>query len=354
MRVLCARIAVLAAVSLPRPLLAEQLKPAVAVLHVSGQHDRAEVTVEGNFRIPSYSIDTLDDGKQVIIHVDNAVLAEQGLKVDGSAKLVVRSSAASTAKGVRIVVTLTQAAAYRARGEDGKIRVLFDAIAPAQQAAEAPVEAPQACHAPGDAAQIKYVGIERRNGRERVVIDLDHPTEFRIVPGGNGPARMEIEHSALVEGLPKQIKGEDGSVVRSIQVKPEPGRVTLQVERASRRQRDGDSRGQSHRLVVCGRASGQVVHGPRHRDRRARDLGEHRWRRGRFVLERRPAASRRAQVGRSLQRPAHRSRFQRRRHPQHPSPSCPRSATSTWSLPTTCQVLSPSRCARCRGIRRWT
>jgi type IV pilus assembly protein PilQ len=204
------------------------------VLHVSGQHDRAEVTVEGNFRIPSYSIDTLDDGKQVVIHVDNAVLAEQGLKVDGSAKLVVRSSAASTAKGVRIVVTLTQAAAYRARGEDGKIRVLFDAIASndTHETAEAPVEAPLAVPAAGDAAQIKYVGIERRNGRERVVIDLDHPTEFRIVPGGNGPARMEIEHSALVEGLPKQIKGDDGSVVRSIQVKPEPGRVTVLVDRA--------------------------------------------------------------------------------------------------------------------------
>jgi type IV pilus assembly protein PilQ len=229
MRVLCARIAVLVAVLLPRPLLAEPLKPAVATLHVSGQHDRAEVTIDGTFHIPSYSIDTVDDGKQVIIHVDNAVLAEQGLKVDGSANLIVRSTAASTAKGVRIVVTLTQAAAYRARGEDGKIRLLFDAITPAQPTGEAPVEAP----AVGDTAQIRYVGIERRNGRERVVIDLDHPTDFRIVPGGTGPARMEIERAAPVAGLPKQIKGDDGSVVRSIQVKPEAGHVTLLVDRAA-------------------------------------------------------------------------------------------------------------------------
>ncbi|HEY2732932.1 MAG TPA: hypothetical protein VGI70_03060, partial [Polyangiales bacterium] len=210
--------------------MADATKPAIATLHVSGQRERAEVTIDGSFHIPTYSIDTIDDGKQVVIHVDNAVLADEGLKVDGSAKLIVRSSAASTAKGVRIVVTLTRAAAYKARGEDGKIRVLFDALdAPEEHSDQAADDAPSA----SEAAKIKYVGIERRNGRERVVIDLDHATDFRIIPGETGPARMEIENAAVAENLARQIKGDDSSIVRSIQVKSEPGRVILLADRAA-------------------------------------------------------------------------------------------------------------------------
>jgi type IV pilus assembly protein PilQ len=223
MRVLCGRIAVLTSVMLALPVLAEQPKAAVATLHVSGQRDRAEVTIDGSFRIPTYSIDTLDDGKQVIIHVENAVLGDNGLKVDGSAALIVRSTASTTAKGVRIVVTLTHRAAYRARTEAGKIRLLFDAVDPAEPAQEASSSAQQP-------AKVKYVGIERRNGRERVVIELDQSAPFRIIPGV-GPARMEIERAELAPGVPTQIKGDDASVVRSIHVDTSGGRVTLAVDR---------------------------------------------------------------------------------------------------------------------------
>jgi type IV pilus assembly protein PilQ len=208
-------------------VLAEQPKPAVATLHVSGQRDRAEVTIDGTFRIPAYSIDTLDDGKQVIIHVEGAVLGEQGLKVDGSAQLIVRSTASTTAKGVRIVVTLTHRAAYRARTEAGKIRVLFDALNADALNTDAVPEVSSGTQQP---AKVKYVGIERRNGRERVVVELDHPAEFRIIPG-NGPARMEIERAALADSVPAQIKGDDASVVRGIRVNTDGGRVTLAVDR---------------------------------------------------------------------------------------------------------------------------
>ena len=226
MRVLCG-IAVLTAGLLALPVRAQQPKAAVATLHVSGQRDRAEVTIDGSFRIPTYSIDTLDDGKQVIIHVENAVLAEQGLKVDGSAQLIVRSTASTTAKGVRIVVTLTHRAAYRARTEAGKIRLLFDAVE------REPVEPVHAASGTAQQpAKVKYVGIERRNGRERVVIELDQAAPFRIIPG-TGPARMEIEGAQLADGVPAQIKGDDISVVRSIRVNGEGGRVTLAVDRAA-------------------------------------------------------------------------------------------------------------------------
>src|SRR6201995_2638883 len=143
MRVCCGiAVFVVALLTLAGPASAEAQQPraAVATLHISGQHDRAEVTVDGNFDVPSYSIDALDDGKQVVLQVENAVLPEDGVKVDGSAALILRSTASTAAKGGRIVLNLTRPASYRARGENGKIRVLFDALEKndAPRSAEAP------------------------------------------------------------------------------------------------------------------------------------------------------------------------------------------------------------------------
>jgi len=224
MRVSCGTIAVLIAALWTGPVWAEPPKATVATLHISGQRDRAELTVDGSFQVPSYSIDALDDGKQVVIHVENAVLAERGVEVDGSAALIVRSDASSTAKGVRVVVQLTRRAAYRARADNGKIHLLFDALddaAPGQRAA-----APQSRE-----ASVKYVGIERRNGRERVVVELDRAAEFRVVPGSAGPARMEIEQAQLSADVPSEVKGDNTGVVRGVRVAGRGSRVTLSVDR---------------------------------------------------------------------------------------------------------------------------
>lgn len=205
------------------PAVGEVDKATVATLHISGQRDRAEMTVNGTFQVPSYSIDTLDDGKQIVIHVDNAVLAQSGVAVDGSAGLIVRSDASSTAKGVRVVVQLTRKAAYRARADKGRIQVLFDALAPEQ--------APKAAATNGGGASVKYVGIERRNGRERVVIELDRAAEFRVVPGNNGPARMEIEQAQLGADVPSEVHGDDSGVVHAVRVSGRGERVLLSVDR---------------------------------------------------------------------------------------------------------------------------
>ena len=224
MRVSCGTIAVLIAALWTAPVWAEPPKATVATLHISGQRDRAELTVDGSFQVPSYSIDALDDGKQVVIHVENAVLAQGGVEVDGSAALIVRSDASSTAKGVRVVVQLTRRAAYRARADKGKIHLLFDALddgAPGQRAA-----APRSRE-----ASIKYVGIERRNGRDRVVVELDRAAEFRVVPGNAGPARMEIEQAQLSSDVPSEVKGDSTGVVRGVRVTGRGSRVLLNVDR---------------------------------------------------------------------------------------------------------------------------
>jgi len=248
MRVCGGHIAVLVASLFPLSALADDSQPpAVATLNVEGQRDRAEVVIDGSFKVPKYSIDSLGDGKQIIIHVEDAVLGPGGLQVSGSSALIVRSSASDSARGVRIAIQLTRKAAYRARSEDGKIRVLFDATQAGEKGVSrkavpkpaadgggyTPIPTPEVAPAAdsGVVPTVQYVGIERRNGRERVIIELDRPAEFRIVPGATGPARMEVHGAALGTKVPTRIPGETGAIVREVQVGSEAGRVTLSVDR---------------------------------------------------------------------------------------------------------------------------
>src|SRR5262245_30401729 len=120
MRVCGGKIALLVTWLFPLMALADDSQGAVATLNVEGQRDRAEVVIDGTFQVPKYSIDTLADGKQVVIHVEDASLAPGGLSVKGSSALIVRSTASTDARGVRINIALTRKAAYRARSENGK------------------------------------------------------------------------------------------------------------------------------------------------------------------------------------------------------------------------------------------
>jgi type IV pilus assembly protein PilQ len=224
MRVSCGTIAALITALWTGPVWAEPSKATVATLHISGQRDRAELTVDGSFQVPTYSIDTLDDGKQVVIHVENAVLAERGVEVDGSAALIVRSDASSTAKGVRVVVQLTRRAAFRARADKGQIHLMFDAV-------DEPVPSQRAAAAQSREASVRHVGIERRNGRERVVVELDRAAEFRVVPGGSGPARMEIDQAQISADVPSEVKGDGAGVVRGVRVAGRGNRVLVSVDR---------------------------------------------------------------------------------------------------------------------------
>jgi type IV pilus assembly protein PilQ len=264
MRVCGGPIAVLVASLLPLSALADDSQavaapgvdsqaPAVATLSIEGQRDRAEVVIDGSFRVPKYSIDSLGDGKQIVIHVEDAVLGPGGLQTHGSSALIVRSTASDSARGVRIAISLTRKATYRARSEDGTIRILFDAVeAPAAQGGQssrkvaskpaavsggyAPIAATDVAPAPEAPAvssvpTVQYVGIERRNGRERVIVELDRPAEFRIVPGTTGPAKMEVHGAKLGARVPSRVPGEVGAIVREVQIANEEGRVTLSVDR---------------------------------------------------------------------------------------------------------------------------
>lgn len=199
----------------------------VARVEVKGLVDQADVSILGTFAIPTYSIRTLDGGKVVIVEVPGARLAKDGLAVEGSARLLGRASASTTAHGVRVELRLTRAATYRARATHGRIQLLIDRTTTSTERAAA---APAAESGP---VEVRSVIIERRNDRERVVAELSRPAPFRVVPGQEGPAKLEIEGARVGPGVPGRLEGDARSVVRSVQVRAAPGRAWIEVERAA-------------------------------------------------------------------------------------------------------------------------
>ncbi len=194
--------------------------PVVRGVEVRGDGDRAEVSIEGVFEIPDYSVRTRDEGRTVVVDVTGATLPDDGLATVGSTSLVSGLTASTTARGVRIELRLARTAAYRARAESGRIEVRLE-----------PAGAPRAADVDDGAPLVRDVHIERRNGRERVVVDIGGEVSFRVLPGRSGPARLEIRGARIAPEVRQQLRGEEGSLVRRVRVRESGGRAIVEVDR---------------------------------------------------------------------------------------------------------------------------
>jgi len=196
--------------------------PEVREVQVRGQGTSAEIAIDGVFAIPDYAVRARDGGRVVVVDVTGAALPEGGIETRGQTTLVHGVTASTTSRGVRIEVQLSRPVAYRARAESGRIEVRLE---------------PFGANGGGSASRdegspaVRDVHIERRNGRERVVVELDGDASFRVTSGRRGPARMEIRGAALSAGVSREVRGEDGSVVRRVRVRQTRGRTIVEVDR---------------------------------------------------------------------------------------------------------------------------
>lgn len=219
-------LAVLFLSATPRAVAAES-EGTVARVVVKGRPDQAEVAIHGSFVLPTYSVRALDEGRRVVVEVSDAKLADDGIRVEGSALLVTRTTASTTARGVRIELLLARHAAYRARAVDDRIELMLDARTESEQSSQ------ETASVAGGPARVRHVVIERRNDRERVVLELDRPASFRVVPGREGPAKLEIDGAALGADVPERVEGGPDSVIRAVQLQARGGRLTVEVDRVA-------------------------------------------------------------------------------------------------------------------------
>ncbi|MBK8169470.1 MAG: type IV pilus secretin PilQ [Sandaracinaceae bacterium] len=207
-----------------------QTNEAVPVgIEVRGGEDQAELVIRGHFAEPSYAVRAREEGRVVVVDVGGASLPDGGVTTTGTSPLVMRTVASTTARGVRIEVSLRRAAAYRARVEAGNIVVRFESMSDEAREAEPAVASAASESAP---AAVRSIHIERRDGRERVVVELSRASEFRLVPGTVGPARLELPGAVLADGVARSLDGDSHSVIRRVRLRHATDRAVLEVDRA--------------------------------------------------------------------------------------------------------------------------
>lgn len=188
-----------------------------------GQGDKAEVLIQGEFDVPTYSVRARDGGTTVVIDIAEGSIPEGGLTTRGKTPLVKGAVASTTAKGARIEIALTEPLAYRARPENGAIRVEFS-----RMDAEEPTK-PLVQKGSG-ALTVENVHVERRDGRDRVVIETSSPVDYRIASSQDGVSRMELRNTRLSQRLDQEWAGASNGIVRKVRARVKDGRTFIEVE----------------------------------------------------------------------------------------------------------------------------
>lgn len=213
------------ALALAHAVPAGAQEPAVTVrsLNVSGDGDRAEVVVSGTFGVPRYDVRVQRGGRLLTVELEDAALPEAGLSVRGSSPLVARSSSSRTSRGVRLELELREPVAHHVRASSGAVRLTL------VRADAAPSEEPAA----SGPASVRGVHVERRGGRDRVVIELSRPAVFRTSPRASGPATLILPDVSVAESAQREVAvdGGDDLVVRAVRVLSREGRTVVEVER---------------------------------------------------------------------------------------------------------------------------
>jgi type IV pilus assembly protein PilQ len=84
----------------------------------------------------------------------------------------------------------------------------------------------------GGALEVKDLIVERRNDRDRIVVELSGPAAFRVLPGNQGPARLEISGARVRPEMKRRFEGAAGSAVKVAEVAVRGDRVTIDVQGA--------------------------------------------------------------------------------------------------------------------------
>ena len=247
-RKLAQRTLVALSVSMALPTLGQADGPEVRRLRVQRVGDASELVIEGEFPSPDYALRARDGGRTVVVDVVGATLPSGGLSGIGTTRLVSGVTAATTARGVRIEVSLATSTTYHAEAQRGRIRVRFDEPSTGASRGSGSQPAPRegaaasaggagtsaAGTAPRPAARavtVESVHVERRNGRDRVVVRLDRSAPFRVQEESDGVSRLRIDGAQVAASAAGLLRGEGSSLIRRVRVRNEGTDAVVYVQR---------------------------------------------------------------------------------------------------------------------------
>ncbi|MEY4510666.1 MAG: hypothetical protein RLZZ450_2788 [Pseudomonadota bacterium] len=207
--------------------LAEGGRAVLKQVEVRGHGERADVVLEGSFRAESYAVRTRAGGDVLVIDVADTTLGDRdGVSLE-STDLVRSAQATATERGVRIELALQKHVTYRARAAEHGVVISLE-----QLGGQDLEVVPPAAAAQSESTAVRKVLLEKRDVRERVVIELSRPTEFRVLPGTKGPARMELKRASLARALGDSFSEPSLELIKGVRVKADGERVLVEVDRA--------------------------------------------------------------------------------------------------------------------------
>lgn len=200
---------------------ADSSRGVLSHIQVRGSGARAEVRLDSNLKVPTYAVRTKNGGNVIVVDIAGVTLKNENVALENT-DLVTAATATSSATGVRIELALRHQASYRARVVDGDIVLTLEDVG-----TEAPVAAPVVDVS--KPAQLTRVSVEKRDGRERVVVELSRPAEFRV--GAGASARLEIKQAVLGEAGKRGVDVAGLSLLRGVALKQEGDRVFVEADR---------------------------------------------------------------------------------------------------------------------------
>jgi type IV pilus assembly protein PilQ len=188
-------------------------------VRINGASDGAQISIEGEFDDPQYTVRARDDGRLIVIDVENAALPSGGIETSGTNSLVSRTVASNTARGARIELALTGRATYHARATQNGIVVKLRG---GESSAKAKPKKSKA-------AKVEDVHLEQKDGRDRVIISVAGAAEFRVSTRAGAPPRLEVLGARIGSNVKRRIEAPRGSLVGSIEVEQKGDRAVVEV-----------------------------------------------------------------------------------------------------------------------------
>ncbi|MCB9666964.1 MAG: type IV pilus secretin PilQ [Myxococcales bacterium] len=199
------------------------LPNAPVTVSAKGNKQHTDIVIRGRFKVPTYNVKSFRNGTLVVIEVTGTLLSNRGIKIQGDPSLVLDTSSSTTAQGVRINVTTRRAVTYHARADLDQIVIRLEPMTARSHVSKAVTS-------PGP-AQVQDVHLERRDGRDRVIVELNKPVEFRVIAGVEETTRLELPATSVSSTVQKEIQGARDSLVKTVRVHSERGRAIVEVAR---------------------------------------------------------------------------------------------------------------------------
>jgi type IV pilus assembly protein PilQ len=218
-------LAVAVAAVLASSNMAQAAGPKIDSVRINGERDGAEISIEGVFDNPQYAVRAKENGRLIVIDVDEAALPAGGINMSGTSSLIARTVASNTARGARIELALTGKATYHARATSDRITVR---LARGEGSAKANPKKKVSTKEP----RIEQVHLEQKAGRDRVVISLRGDAEFRVSTRPGAAPRLEVLGARIDSGAKRRVEAPRGALIGSVELEQRGDRAVVEVHGA--------------------------------------------------------------------------------------------------------------------------